>query len=780
MVGSTDKQRSLFLKGFKLSNSGGYEDPTYLTFKLVLDLNGALPIDPEFGTPPSPLFKDGNYVFDSGSSGLFAANPFGQLAYQAANENISYYSAQGYLVEREANMISSSTGQRPGRRADILRQFKNSLTEVLENSPWFIQSIEGIDSLIKIERGGYVDGSSSDFNTSRTSGKTLTFNCLESLDQRITALAEMYKQSTFDPVYMRELLPRNLRRFKMFIFVTEVRNFFKTSRLISQNTVLQQITNFSNLLPNGQNPGSNLGSSKTTNDLFNQNIAANTGNSNTFFQGFVGGISDQSGINSELAQFRDQSDQTGIKPVLIIECSDCEFDFEESSPFAILDAGIQATEATQKFKVHVGRVRTKYQFPNIRKDGKHLILADSWDQFKSSAQKSNNAPNSGNSNDINSSRIDELLGLGGELITNMVANSVNDMINEGAAAISGNLAQINQTALGNIYSFTPGEIQTSLRFNTAQNFLNQLGNVGNPFTDPLPNPQSSGLGGPPERAYPAPGGDAYTQVPGRDLGVPDRVYPDIREDVYQNVPGADLGVPDRIYPPVEGDVYTQVPGVDLGVPERIYPNITEDVYATVPGRDLGVPERIYPPVEGDVYAEVPGRDLGVPGRVYPDFTDDVYAQVPGRDLGVPDRNYGTINDDVYRNVPGRDLGGVDRNYGTITDKVYPETVQPKTNINEKVYTDLNFASDFKGSEPVYPPPPTPEQSLKEFNTPRETLSKVYEPSLRREPKGDLGQVYPPTTGDFNVEPPMSLGNLKAEERYNISLGKFNPKPSDFE
>ena len=57
--GTTDQLRSLFLKGFKLSEQGKFEDPTYLGFKVVIDF-GNLPIDAEFGQPPSPLFRKDN------------------------------------------------------------------------------------------------------------------------------------------------------------------------------------------------------------------------------------------------------------------------------------------------------------------------------------------------------------------------------------------------------------------------------------------------------------------------------------------------------------------------------------------------------------------------------------------------------------------------------------------------------------------------------------------------------------------------------------------------
>ena len=64
------------------------------------------------------------------------------------------------------------------------------------------------------------------------------------------------------------------------------------------------------------------------------------------------------------------------------------------------------------------------------------------------------------------------------------------------------------------------------------------------------------------------GGDAYPDVPGKDLGVPDRVYPVPGGDAYVDVPGSDLGVPDRVYPVPGGDAYPDVPGKDLGVPDR--------------------------------------------------------------------------------------------------------------------------------------------------------------------------------------------------------------------
>jgi len=782
--GTTDQLRSLFLKGFKLSEQGKFEDPTYLGFKVVIDF-GNLPIDAEFGQPPSPLFRKDNYSFQAGNSGFFSLNPFGQPAYSIkGNQNVSFYSAQGYLRQRESQFFNGAGG----KRADILNQFAVSLKDLLDNYPWFLQSIEGLNELVKVARTGYVGSEEKPFSSSRTNGKVLTFNCLESLNQRMTALGEMYKQATFDADYMRETVPRNLRKFKMYIFVTEIRNFFKTSRLISSSAALTTINNLSSLVGNNNNPGST--NSVNTANSFNQAFGSDPSQSPSAFSGLLGNVIDSSGLDGDISLFRNQQDQSGIKPILIIECSNCEFDFDDSSSIpATIDSGSEtATAIGYNFKVHVGRVRTKYQFPNIRSDQKPLVLSDGWDQSKSSVAQ-------------DPTLLGTALGVGAELLTNFLSNSIDDFINEGVAEyLNPALSGLSQTLLGNNYSLNPSQLLSGLSYNSAQNFLDQVTNSDLNLSNlgqPLPNPQKSGLGGPPGRIYNPPSNagaaDVYAKVPGQDLGVNvnetiSRVYPtDVggQSDVYRNVPGRDLGVPDRVYPNISrgSDVYPNVPGSDLGSPDRVYPPVDSDAYATVPGQDLGVPGRVYPPADGDFYPDVPGRDLGVPGRVYPPVEGDVYGKVPGQDLGVPERVYGTgLKDDVYAKVPGTDLGVPDRQYPPFRDEVYPPNLgTANSNINEKVYPpNTPNTNNNLGSYDVYPPvPPT-------TNGPN-SIADVYPPIGNIQAPNDnaIGRVYPKTVEDFVIEKIVSqkdltLGNLKPIDKYNISLGDFNPPESDFE
>jgi hypothetical protein len=734
-LGATDKQRSLFLKGFKLSKQGNYEDPTYLGFKIVIDF-GTLPINGEDGLPPSPLFRRDPYFFDVGGN-FFGDNPFGQPQYASRtkpNGNIVYHSAQSYLRERESEFPYG------GKRSDMLQQFSVLFNDILTNSPWFIQSIKGLDELMKVERPGYPSMSAdANFNPQRTAGKTLEFSCLESINMRMTALADLYNQATFDYDNMRELLPRNLRRFTMYIFVSEVRNFFKTSRLIGSSAALTAIDNLSTLLGSGNNPGTNSGVADVAGE---QNKSFLTGPSDinpaSSFNSFVGNIFNQAGVDNDLSLLKNQQDQSGIKPMLVFECKNCEFDFGASTPIPNdLSTGSSTAQAeTQSFKIHVGRVRMRNQYPNIRLDGKPLVLGDSWDSARSSVQK-----NPVNQNDI--------LGIGGELLTNFVSNSLNDLINEGVANLTKNIAGLDKAFLGNAYSFNPSQILGNLSYNSAQNLIDQLGNanIGLRNTS-LPNPQTMGQGGPPERVYPSPGGDAYPTNPGPDLGVPDRIYPSPGGDVYPTVEGVDLGVPDRVYPAPSGDEYPTVEGVDLGVPDRVYQAPSGDEYPTVRGVDHGVPERVYQSPSGDEYPTVRGVDHGVPERVYQNPSGDEYPTNPGVDLGVPDRVYPVTSGDFYPENPGSDLG--------VPQRVYPQ-------INEDVY-------------------PTSPGNLGENNSFDSPPQRVY-PEVPRgtgQSRGILGKEYPSTDGDFIPGPPLDLGNLKPSTKYNISIDGFNPESKDYE
>jgi hypothetical protein len=396
-IQATDKNRTLFLKGFKLSDQGKNEDPTYLGFKFVFDF-GTLPIDPEYGWAPSPILRVNNYTQGNGAgmaSGL--QNPFGQSAYNT--EGPIYYSAYNYLLQREGAFVGTSNQV---KRAQALKQFQVLLNDINSNSPWFFQSIDGLDELEKIKISGFQpEGGNDDFNVQRTAGKVLTVNCLESINLRISALANLYNQAVFDADNMRWLVPRNMRKFTMWIFVTEIRNFYKTSRLTGSSTVLASLDNLSSTLTTNRNPGSNIQVNDTGNSDPVENTTGNPGNS---FSSFVSNVFEQSGLQSDVQAFRNQSD------------------FSDSTPLkSTVDNGSSnADPEKQSFKIHVGKVRMKNQYPNIRVDKKPLILADGAYQDRTSVYIYDD-----------SLSVERIASLANELITNFTSAAINDLVNEG-------------------------------------------------------------------------------------------------------------------------------------------------------------------------------------------------------------------------------------------------------------------------------------------------------------------------------------------------------------
>ncbi len=164
------------IEGFKKSNLNyttnpliKYQDPTYLGFKLF-------------------------FLFDQPESGLLSEKPL-------------LNTACGYL-DRIGDKV----------RKGYLISFVRLLKRINSETPWFFQSIEGLDEAWKHL---YQESSYSPL----IKDKKITINCLdESIDLRITALMDLYRKACFDWEYRREIVPLNLRRFKVAIYCYEARS----------------------------------------------------------------------------------------------------------------------------------------------------------------------------------------------------------------------------------------------------------------------------------------------------------------------------------------------------------------------------------------------------------------------------------------------------------------------------------------------------------------------------------------------------------------------------
>ena len=108
-------------------------------------------------------------------------------------------------------------------------EFKEQLQKLIKVTPYYIQTVEGLADIWKIpigEEGGDA------FNNYRMFGKFLAFETLESIDLRMTAIADLYRKATFDEEYMRDVLPENLKWFSLYLDVAEMRSFHKVQSIL--------------------------------------------------------------------------------------------------------------------------------------------------------------------------------------------------------------------------------------------------------------------------------------------------------------------------------------------------------------------------------------------------------------------------------------------------------------------------------------------------------------------------------------------------------------------
>lgn len=157
-----------FRKGLQ-SEYGKYNDPTYLGFVF--------------------LFND----YDVDRSPLLVRDP------------LQVGSALNYL-----KAINDS------QRFEYLKLFQDLLLDTNYYQPWYWQQIDGVD---KVWDYGSLKDPYKGGDESR-----IKITTLESIDLRVTALMDLYRKACFDYEFRREIIPSNLRKFQVTIFIQEIRN----------------------------------------------------------------------------------------------------------------------------------------------------------------------------------------------------------------------------------------------------------------------------------------------------------------------------------------------------------------------------------------------------------------------------------------------------------------------------------------------------------------------------------------------------------------------------
>ena len=165
-----------------------YDTPAHKYFKILF----------YFGSSPE-LFAT-----EEGSGLLSPTWEIYNKKYSNNNDYYKYNSAWSYLKLNDEN-----------ERAEKLEQFVTLLSDINTNSPWYFSTISGVQEAL--ERKVTEDG-----KLEMNDNKKLTITCLpDAFDNRIGTLLELYRDVAWSWTHKKEVIPANLRKFDMAIYIFE-------------------------------------------------------------------------------------------------------------------------------------------------------------------------------------------------------------------------------------------------------------------------------------------------------------------------------------------------------------------------------------------------------------------------------------------------------------------------------------------------------------------------------------------------------------------------------
>ena len=137
------------------------------------------------------------FNFDT-QHGLFGGILNNQYFYSATNSAAKYLYVASNLYRQE----------RPLERITALFKFTSLLSFISSNAPWFFKSVKGLNNIYS--------GITKDFSKEKSIDIELN---QEAIDMRLSTLMSLYKYACFDEINNKEIIPENLRKFDMSIFV---------------------------------------------------------------------------------------------------------------------------------------------------------------------------------------------------------------------------------------------------------------------------------------------------------------------------------------------------------------------------------------------------------------------------------------------------------------------------------------------------------------------------------------------------------------------------------
>jgi hypothetical protein len=138
-----------------------------------------------------------------------------------------YYTEESPLFNGEAvDYLENVVGD--AARAESLKNFIKILQRVNSEMPWIWQGVTGLDAVRQ-----YGNLEEPFWGASKPA---LEIECLENVELTVSGMIDLYKRAAYDFNRWVEVLPKNLQRFRLMVWVSEVRTFGKN---IDKPTITQ-------------------------------------------------------------------------------------------------------------------------------------------------------------------------------------------------------------------------------------------------------------------------------------------------------------------------------------------------------------------------------------------------------------------------------------------------------------------------------------------------------------------------------------------------------------
>lgn len=194
--------------------SDAYSDPTLLSFDFAINEHSIMFCEEDVVSPGSLFFWDDSSMLTDFFEGIGQVVATPHILLKNLNETSPFD-------------ISTNDVPKTNFRDVMWMKFIQGFKRVCKEQQWRIQSIDGIDSVFT-NLNNYKDG----YQGSGDDKITLTF--LDDVELTMFHLFELYRNSVYDQLYKRQLIPNNLLKFDCVIEISDRRRL--RSGKITQET----------------------------------------------------------------------------------------------------------------------------------------------------------------------------------------------------------------------------------------------------------------------------------------------------------------------------------------------------------------------------------------------------------------------------------------------------------------------------------------------------------------------------------------------------------------